>query len=56
MTIKKAIYVDSYKLDNCIRLEKISRKGNVKKVYNLLTIPGKYRTNDELNHKIVKAI
>ena len=56
-TIFKTIYgAYAYPVPLAVRLERNSRKGNIKQAWNIYTTPGKYRTNDEMKHTYKKPL
>lgn len=52
-TICKTIYgAYAYPVPLAVRLERHSRKGNIKQAWNIYTTPGKYRINEEMRHTV----
>ena len=56
-TIRKTIYgAYAHPVPLAVRLERHSRKGNIKQAWNIYTTPGKYRINAEMTHTYKKPL
>lgn len=53
-TVIRPIYDSAYAwpIPRAARLERLSRKGNVKQAWDIYTTPGQYRDNAEMRHTV----